>query len=159
MLRNNSAEKLDTIFVLMVFCIFAASVLMVLMLGGSVYQNTNEIINEHYDERTALSYIWSRVKNADEAGLIYVDDFEGITTLFLEEAYDGYSFETLIYLYEGWINELYCEVGYAFGPEFGTQILKAERLDFEALENGLIKATTSAGSIVISPRSRMAVGY
>lgn len=155
---GGSAEKMDSVFVLAIFCIFAASVLLVLMLGGSVYQNTNEIINENYDERTALSYIWSRVKNGDEAERVFVGTFEGLSALFLEEMYGEYTFQTLIYYYDGWIREMFCEVGYYFEPEFGQQILRASELTFSTPYKGIIQATTAAGSIMIAPRSQLAIG-
>lgn len=54
------AQKLDTVIVLVIFCVFAASVLMVLMLSGNIYKNTAEMSNEKYSERTTLSYRWLR---------------------------------------------------------------------------------------------------
>ena len=67
-------------------------------------------------------------------------------------------YQTMIYLYDGWVREIFCEVGYSFDPEFGQAILKGSKLQFTALQDGLIRATTEAGSILLSPRGRSIVG-
>ena len=147
-----STAKLDSVFVVVVFCIFAASVLMVLMLGSEAYQNTSGIINENNDERTALSFIWSKVKNCDAAGSVYIGEFDGLSTLFLDEMIEGYTFQTLIYFYNGWIYELFTEAGFYFYPEDGTRVVRAGGLEFTELQDGLIKASTDAGSLILSLR-------
>jgi len=63
MMKATRGKRIDTIFVLIIFCIFAVSVLIVLMLGAGIYRNMNDISNDGRDERTALSYLWKKVKN------------------------------------------------------------------------------------------------
>ena len=55
MMKRVRGHKIDTIFVLLIFCIFAVSVLMVLMLGANTYKNMTEISRDGQDERTVLS--------------------------------------------------------------------------------------------------------
>lgn len=147
------AQKLDTVIVLVIFCVFAASVLMVLMLSGNIYKNTAEMSNEKYSERTTLSYIWSKVKNMDEASGIYVYDFGGVPSLCFEETLGGVKYRTLIYCYEGVIKELFYDAAQTFSPGSGMTILEAESLTFEQLEDGLIKVISGDNSVFISPRS------
>ena len=150
--KTNASFKADTLLVLIIFCVFAASVLMVLMLGASIYKNTTEIIQEEYDARTSLSYIWSRIKNSDETGRIGIEEFCGLTALCLEEVYNTYVFRTLIYEHEGWIYELFSDVELDFYPEDGNPIIPTEGLSFSLLEDGLIKASTAFGSVLLFPR-------
>lgn len=153
MAKSVRGQKIDTVFVLIIFCIFASSVLIVLMLGGSIYKNMADISQAGYDERTCLSYIWTKVKNGDEAGKIYVDDFNGQAALCLDEVYDGVTYRTVIYYYDGWVRELFSEAGLALAPEDGVAVIKTDSLAFEQLQDGLIKAAAGAGSLLISPRS------
>jgi len=155
--RIANANRLDTVFVLVVFCIFAASVLLVITLGGGVYQNTHAIIQEEYDARTALSYIWSKVKNFDEAGRVYLDILQGEPALCLEELYGEYVYRTVIYLYNGWIYELFYEEGFDFFLEDGTPILPTQELSFKQRDYGMISATTTAGTIYLSLRGELNV--
>ena len=147
-------QKIDTIFVLVIFCIFAASVLVSLMFGGSIYKNMTDKINKTYDENICLSYIWMKVKNTDVVDGVYIDTFHDLPVLCLDEIFYGITYQTRIYLYDGWVCELFSELGLEFYPDAGMQIMKAEFLDFENLENGLVKVTVDSESMIVFPRSK-----
>ena len=155
---RNSQNKVDSVFVLMVFCVFAVSVFLVLMLSGSTYANMVDISSTGQDERIALSYIRTRVRNADEAGSISISDFNGLSALTLSEEFGGINFVTLIYLYNGWVHELFFEEGLDFRPENGTALIRSNSLNFEFVENGLIRVATDYASFLLLPRSTVAIG-
>jgi len=150
MIRGRSV---DTIFVLIVFSIFAFSVLMVLMLGASVYRNVNDISREGQYEHTTMSYIWTKVKNFDDAGTIHVGDFNGVPALFIDEKLGDTEFRTAIYGYDGWLYELFSESGLEFYPEDGVRIVSVDKLSFTEMDNGLIEVTVGNNKLLISPRS------
>ena len=150
---GDNRGKVDTVFVLMIFCVFALSVLLVLMLSGSTYRNMTDIAREGQNERIALSYIRTKIRNADSAGSVSLSDFHGTAALSLKEVFGGTTFVTLIYLYDGWIHELFHEKGNEFMPADGVPIIRVASLDFEENENGLLRVTTDFGSLLIFPRS------
>ena len=152
--KTRSASNIDSIFVLLVFSIFAASVLMVLMLGAGIYQNTSTIIQDEYDSRTGLSYIWSRVRNSDSLNGITLVDFHDQLVLCLEETFNETTYQTLIYQHDGWICELFSEYAQEFDLEHGTTMIPAQELHFENLGRGLIRASMEFGSILLYPRSQ-----
>jgi len=156
MIKSGRGKRIDTVFVLIIFCVFAVSVLMVLMLGAGIYRNMTDISNDGRDERTALSYIWSKIKSNDNAGQIYIGDFQGLPALCIDEEIDGVTYQTAIYHYNGWIYELFYEKDIDFSPDGGQQILKIDDLKFETLDRGLIKISSGASSVLISPRCGMA---
>jgi len=139
--------------VLIVFSIFAVSVLIVLMLGASIYRNINEISREGEAEQTALSYIWTRTKNYDNAGSIVIDEFNGMPALIIKERFGDTEYKTVIYHFDGWLHELFSEADLTFSPTDGTRITKVEDLKFEAVDNGLIRTTSGNLSLFLSPRS------
>lgn len=143
--------KIDTFFVLAVFCFFSISVLMTLMFGGTVYKNIVEKSQEGYNERICLSYIWTKVKRGDEAGMVTTGDFCGQSALFIDEEFDGVRYRTVIYLYDGWVRELFSEEGLEFSPEDGTPVIEAETLAFEWLDNAL-QTTVNAEQLLVLPR-------
>ena len=153
MRKNDRGQRIDTVFVLAIFCVFAISVLMVLMLGANIYQNVNGMTQEGYVEHLALSYIWTKVKNGDDSGKISVGDFNGHPALCFDEEYGQTQYSTLIYYYNGWIYELFSEKDLGLSPEDGTQILRVDKLSFETLNYGIIKVSSGASSLLISPRS------
>jgi len=146
-------QRIDTVFVLIIFCVFAVSVLMVLMLGASIYQNMTEISREEQDEHTVLSYIRTKVRNNDENAMFSVGDFRGLPALYYEEEFYGTYFRTYIYHYNGWVFELFSEVGIDFYPEDGVAIMPLNDLSFEELEYGLIRIFAGTRSLTLYPRS------
>ena len=165
MRKPSSTQRVDTVFALLIFCAFAAAVLLVLLLGVRVYEKVAARSDEAYDQRIALSYISAKIRHADTQENIYVGSFEGyekhpeIGVLYLEEDYDSATYHTMIYFSDGWIRELYCEKGLAFNPEDGEAILEAQALSFETEENGLIRiiCTDQNGvrmSIFVLPRCK-----
>jgi len=157
---DNNKRSVDTVFVLMIFCGFAISVLLALMLSGSIYQNMITTAREGQGERIALSYIRTRVRNFDKTGAIFVGEFGGSSALFFHEELGGRNFATTIYLYGGFIRELFHEIGedtFPFLPSDGTELIRAESLDF-VKEGNLIKVSTEYGNIMLHPRSMLESG-
>ena len=146
-------NKTDTAFVLMIFCAFAVSVFLVLMLSASIYSNMVEKSNEFQNERIALSYVRTMIRSTDSQDAISVEYFHGISALILEENFEGFIFITKIYHYNGWIYELFIEHGENFLPADGMPIIRSDSLDFEINEDGMVQASNGFGRILLSPRS------
>lgn len=153
MMKKASSHKMDTVFVLIIFCVFALSVLFVLMLGVSIYKNVTGLTQEGNDEQIALSYVWSKVKNGDRDGSLSVGQFHGYPSLFFDEEYDGVEYRTIIYHYDGWIRELTSEKDLEFEPVDGTQIMRIGNLSFSEKSHGIIEVVSGGLSLMISPRS------
>ena len=146
-------SRIDTVFVLLLFCVFAVSVFLVLILSGSTYRNMIDISQDGQNERIVLSYIRTKARHIDEGGGITLGDFGGVTALLLQEDLGGVPFVTRIYWYNGWLHELFHEYGLDFTPDEGIPLLQAESLDFETMDNGLIRVTTGSSSILLYPRT------
>lgn len=121
--------------VLIVFAVFAVSVLTVLLTGADLVREVTLRDSRSYDERTAVQYLTTRVRRADRAGAVSV---EGEDTLILREEIGGVCYETRIYCHEGSLREMFCETGYALPPIFGEEILPMEALRV-ALEDGFLR--------------------
>jgi hypothetical protein len=128
---------------------------MVLMLGASTYENVAAMSRNGYTDHSILSYIWTKVKNSDDAGQVYVGEFHGLSALYIEEEFGQIQYLTVVYQYNGWIYELFCEMGLEFLPEDGAQIIKHDNLTFSESEKGLIKVSSGEKSLLIFPRGGM----
>jgi len=146
-------RNIDTIFVLIVFSIFAFSVLMVLMLGASIYRNINDITRSEQHEHTAISYIWTKLKNFDEKDAISTGEFEGISAVFIDENINGTDFRTAIYVYDGWLLEHFSETSLEFSPQNGRQIVQSDEINFNNISNSIIEVSLNNKKLLISPRS------
>ncbi len=140
-MKKERSYSVDTVFVLVLFCVFAATILFVLMSGANVYKETARIMQERYEERTCLSYISQKVRHCDSDNAVYITEFDGTPALALEDEINNKEYNTLIYFYDGHVKELFCEKGAAFSKESGTDIIEAKNLQFANVDkdSGLIK--------------------
>jgi len=134
---------------MIIFCVFAISVLIVLVLGANTYESVTVLSREGYTEHSILSYIWTKVKNSDNVGRVYVGEFHGLSALYIEEEIGKIEYSTTVYQYNGWIYELFCEKGLEFNPEDGAKIIKFDNLTFKELEYGLIKVSSGISDLLI----------
>ena len=149
-------SRIDMLFVLIVFCVFAISALASLTLGASVYKSALEQSQSRYGDRISLFYIWTKIKNSDEYGRVYVDNFNGVPALVLEEDIFGEHYNTYIYYHDGWIKELFGDANFEYTLADGQAILNLGEnvLRFEQLSCDIIRVSDSRDSLIISPRTK-----
>jgi len=151
MLKATRGQRIDTVFVLLIFSVFAVSILIVLMLSASIYQNIAEMSEEGADERLALSYVWTKVKISNDAGIVNVADFDGESALIIDEFIGDRHFQTIIFYEDGWLLELFSEKGFGLNRSDGSRVLRVPKLEFEAIEYGLIKVKAGNRTLFIYP--------
>lgn len=138
MLKTKNSHTINVVFVLAVACAFAASVLMVLMLGVRVYADIESTSKAEFSERVCLSYLSTKVHRSDVSGNVRSDEFAGIPALYIDEEIDGTAYNTVIYAYDGWLRELFCEKGLDLTPDSGTPILEVDSVSFAQMNNDLL---------------------
>lgn len=125
--------------VLLLFGILAACILFVLLTGASSYQRLSERDQSAYSGRTAAQYLTTRIRQADSAGQLTVEDFGGHDALILTEEIGGALFCTRIYCYDGALRELFTPAEESFEPRDGETLLPVQHLELE-LEGRLLTA-------------------
>ena len=151
--KATHSQKIDTVFVLFIFSIFAISILIVLMLGASIYQNISDISEDGADERLALSYIWTKVKKSNDAGMIYVSDFYGENAIIIAQEIGDRKFHTVVYYDDGWLKELFAEEDLGLNRSAGSTIIRVPDITFEEAPFGMIKVTAGNKELFINPLS------
>lgn len=154
-MRNKSKKQghiVDLFFTLSLFCLFAASALIVVIIGSGVYRKTTANMEKNYATRTALSYTAEKIRQHDSAGSVYLtDDEEGNTLLVLTDNAGGETYLTYIYAYDGRLCELVVKEGAGFSKEQGEQILEVDTFSIEEEEDGFIRVTAAdSGSAPVS---------
>ena len=132
-------HEIDSVFVLLLFTLFAGCVLMVLLLGASSYERVVVRDGQAYDARTGVQYIAAKLRHGDEAGCVQVGSFadrtnvtaDNIPTLYLKLNSVGEPCYTKIYYYDGYIRELLCLDRIALEPEDGQEVLAATSFSVE----------------------------
>lgn len=140
MKKQSSQYHIDGLLILLLFGLFAACVLMVLLTGAGAYSRLTERDRLAYDRRVCAQYIAERVHQADSAGCVTVEPFGDATALALSQ--DGYV--TRVYWYDGYMMELYTDEESELEPSDGERIMELEGLSL-SMDGGLLTAELSDG--------------
>lgn len=120
---------------LLLFGVFAACVLMVLLTGADAYRRLTRRDQAAFERRTGIQYIATRVRQSDSLDGLAVENFGGVDALVLGA---GEEYVTRIYCYDGELMELYAAADLELTPEDGERIMAVDWLELK-LEDGLLK--------------------
>lgn len=170
----NRQVDMGILMALVLLCVFAVCITVTIMYGANIYDRLISDNNAAAESRTAVQYLITRVRQADEIGSMKVendmgqqsenasDDSENMNAVdgnilvlhSSEEDPDDpsviYEYCTRIYCFDGYLRELFTEVSddsYDLDPEAGEKVLFAEGVDF-SIEDGMLKAEIRTGDTV-----------
>lgn len=147
--QRTESHRLGTLAVLTVFCIFAVSILTVILFGAKTYQRLDVQSEENFRTRTLALYLSGKVRQAPLPGEITVTEFGGGDCIAIPETIDGEVYYTWLYCTDGWLMELFGDAENEYWPEDGERILQADGFTAE-LQGSLLSLTaeTEAGEPV-----------
>lgn len=149
-------HTVDVLFTLALFCVLAASSLLVAVLGAQVYEGIASRMGDHYTSRTTLSYIVNKVRQNDLSGGVWLGELGDGPALVMEEEVDGSRYQTWIYQSGGELRELLTRADNQIRPEDGQTIMPVEHLKMEAVRDGLFRISVRTGSgeesVLVAPR-------
>ena len=128
-----SKHHTDGLVTLLLFGVFAACVLSVLLTGAKVYRDITAGNRREYSRRTCAQYIVTKVRQAPSGGGVDVSD----NAINLRETIDGEDYVTSIYCHDGWLWEIFTFDGWDFDPEDGEKLIEAREMT-PSLEDGLL---------------------
>lgn len=148
---------LTGVLVLLVFAVFLVCTMLVLLTGADIVDRLTREDQINYIHRTAVQYVTMRVHQADEEGMVEVRRVEDRDVLVLAETVEGTRYETLVYYYDGFLREMFCEAGLDIPLEFGEEILALDgfsaRQDGSALDIRLQMADGTEEQMILCLRS------
>lgn len=137
----NSRRSSVTVFLLCALFFFLAMALT--LLSSGVYRSVAAASEENYTLRTALSYLTNQVRAGDAQGTLSLTSFGGGDALQRTEAdSDGFSYVTRLYVYDGWLRELYTPADLELAPEDGTPVMELSGLEIQS-ESGVLTFTVT----------------
>ena len=159
---NNRKDKhiIDSVFVICLMLLFVLCALSVIAIGASIYKKNVAQTNENYSQRVSVAYITEKVRQADQNGLVFVDQRFDRNVLVMQQEVDGVLYDTLIYSYQGYLCELFARDDISpIYPQSGQKILKINSFDIKQIHDGLLSAiiTSDDGveeSVLIAVKSR-----
>lgn len=148
MKKTESRFQTEKMLPLVLFAILAGCAVLVLLTGAGVYGRLTERGQEAFHNRTVPLYIATKVRQADCAEAVFVEQKTGTDILRLEEQIDGKDYVTRIYCHEGVVRELFSAEDVPFDPVAGEKITEASEVRF-SLEDGCltVRVTREDGTV------------
>lgn len=141
---------------LLLFGVFAVCLLAVLLTGANSYQSLTQRDRTASDSRTCAQYLSTRVRQADQYQAIGVEPFGGGDALSFRQDIDGREYLTRVYVWDGWLMELFSAADTALSPQDGERIMAAQALTAEQRDGLLYLSITPAQGerteLLLSPR-------
>ncbi|MDO4516176.1 MAG: DUF4860 domain-containing protein [Bacillota bacterium] len=126
MKRIVKQQDITTVAALLLLGVFAVCILSVLLTSARAYQTLTERDRVAFEQRTAIQYIATKVRQAP--GQIQIEKFGDGNALLIPEEIDGTAYITRIYCHDGWLKELFTDKLSEVSPEDGEAILPARSL-------------------------------
>ena len=147
-LDNRRANKMDSIFVVALFTVFAITAFLLILIGAKQYQHTADAMDLNYESRTISSYLTEKIRQNDTAGAISLCQLEGTPALAIQTIENDVTYITYIYHHNEALREIMVTSDSVFSLESGQQIIQTAGFYPEYLENNLIKIsiTTTEGT-------------
>ena len=130
---------MDGLIALLLFGVFAACLLAVLLTGAGAYKRLNARNEETYARRTCMQYVANRVHQAPKPTDVTVEPFGDGNALTITDE-DGWI--TRVYYYDGCLMELYYNASFTLSPRDGEKIMEINGLDL-LLEDELLTVTVT----------------
>ena len=83
--KNSGKHIIDGVFVICLLLMFLISALTVIAIGANIYKKNVEQTSENYSQRISFAYITEKVRQADQKGLVYVEERFGKNALVLQQ--------------------------------------------------------------------------
>ena len=120
-MNGKSTHSFDTVFVLLIFCLFAVCSLFLVLIGANVYTKIVGQMEANNEARASLSYVANKV-HAAGSGEVSVQEVNGQQTLVIASSLNGGDYRTYIYEYKGSLMELFTAAKNSFTPGSGDKI-------------------------------------
>lgn len=137
--KENGRHMIDSLFVLLLFCVFAVSSVILILFGADIYQKTVSSMNDNYASRTCTAYITEKIRQSDTCDAIRIDDSLGYERLLMTRSINGLEYATSLYEHDGYLYELFARTDIELSADAGQPVIALTSLKFEFISDNLLK--------------------
>ena len=148
---KRSSGSLLGLYTIGVAALFLAGFFLLVVFGAQSYRNIVNTQTGNNQNRELLGYFKTCISANDSQGSVYISDSEYGPVLEIPDGNTGYGIR--IYQTEGELKETYASLEAPLFPKQDTTIGQTGIFEPEFPEEGLLRITTDAGSILIHLRS------
>ena len=134
------SRKIDTVFVLALITLFAATSFVLVLIGAKQYRYVTNTMNENFEDRTVSSYLTEKIRQYDTEHAIFVTSLQEVPALAFLAYEEEVSYTTYIYYYEGALRELVLTENSVFSLSAGQEIIPMQGFTPTLVGDSLIRA-------------------
>lgn len=143
MKRQAHNHVIDMCFTLVLFCIFTAMAILVLIFGAGIYQANLEHAHANSESNAAISFVAEKIRLNDMTDSVSVGEVDGAPALLLSSYYKEEYYTTYIYEYEGNLMELFTQTENTPHLEMGRKVTPVTGFSAESIDENLLLVTVS----------------
>lgn len=140
-LDNGRSNKIDGVFVIALFTMFAITSFLLILIGAKQYQHTADTMDANYESRTISSYLTEKIRQNDSLGNVVIAKLEGSQAIAIETVENDITYITYIYYYKDALREIVVNDSSVFSLDSGQEIIKTGGFTAEMMNDGLLKIT------------------
>ena len=140
-LDNRRSTKIDGVFVIALFTMFAVTAFLLILIGAKQYQNTADTMDANYETRTISSYLTEKLRQNDACGTITITEIDGTPALALKTIENNIPYVTYIYYYDNALREIVVNEASVFSLETGQEIIQTGGFEADLISDNLLKIT------------------
>jgi hypothetical protein len=155
---NDRRHLIDVFFIISLLFGFVFCAVLIIALGASIYQRGVDSSTSNFDKRTASTYIVQKLRQCDEYGAISTGEIDDIPALTITKTVNGTSYTIYMYVYNGYLMEVFARTDTDISPQSGQRIIKMQSMDVKISSSNLISVlvTDVEGQqieVLVSPQS------
>ena len=124
--RRSGKRSISGLAALILLGVFASGILAVLLTGARTYKALTDRDALSYDGRTCVQYLTNKVRQAPAPDSVVLSSFGSEDCLLIVETIAGPESRTQIYLWNGWLMELFSAADAGLAPEDGEKLFPAK---------------------------------
>lgn len=141
--KQKKYHQIELLFIICLFFLFAFLAALLILLGSSMYQKTNNQMELHFAERNVSSYIIEKVHQNDTADSIVISSLQDIEALKMYTTINDTKYATYLYVYNDYLYELFTRDDLQLLPEDGQKIMPLHSIHFQLLTDSLLEFSYS----------------
>lgn len=143
-LDNRRSNKIDGVFVIALFTMFAITAFLLILIGARQYQHTADTMDANYESRTISSYLTEKIRQSDSQGIIQIAELDGVQALAIESVENDVTYITYIYYYKDALREIVVNELSVFALDSGQEIIKTGGFTAEMVADDLLKISITS---------------
>lgn len=133
---NDNRHVVDSLFVLILFSIFAVCAILIIAFGANIYQRTVNNLDEHFNITTSVAYIQEKFRQSDSSDAFSLAKFGDGDALCISSDINDTIYHTYIYKEDGFLKELNVKDGSQVSSQAGQSLLKVKAFSITDTGNG-----------------------